>query len=161
MLIDPGLLEIGRIFLERSGQFTLETITSAPAALDLIRAREFDAIISDYMMPDIDGIAFLKKVGGAGNSIPFISLTGRGCEEVAIQALNKGATYTSRKAENWCHSSPRSPTRSGTRSSSAGQRQISSIFNYGRVASLTFSRMPRSPSMAPAMSRCGIGLWKH
>ena len=90
---DPGLLEIGRIFLERSGQFTIETITSAPAALDLIRTREFDAIISDYMMPDMDGIAFLKKVRGAGNSIPFIILTGRGCEEVAIQALNEGATY--------------------------------------------------------------------
>jgi len=90
---DPGLLEIGRIFLEPSGQFTVETVASAPEALDLLRTRNFDAIISDYMMPEMDGIEFLKKVRKAGDTIPFIILTGRGCEEVVIQALNEGATY--------------------------------------------------------------------
>lgn len=90
---DPGLLEIGRIFLERSGPFAVETVTSAPAALDLLNTRHFDAIISDFMMPEMDGLQFLKTVRGSGNSIPFIMLTGRGCEEVAIQALNEGATY--------------------------------------------------------------------
>jgi PAS domain S-box-containing protein len=90
---DPGLLEVGRIFLERSGPFAVETVTSASAAMDLLKTREFDAIISDYMMPEMDGIAFLKKVRGSGDTIPFIILTGRGCEEVVIQALNEGATY--------------------------------------------------------------------
>jgi len=90
---DPGLLEVGRIFLERSGPFAVETVTSAPAALDLLRTGEFDAVISDYMMPEMDGITFLKKVRGSGDTIPFIILTGRGCEEVVIQALNEGATY--------------------------------------------------------------------
>ena len=90
---DPGLLDIGRIFLERSGQFTVETVTSATEALELLKTRDFDAIISDYMMPEMDGIEFLKKVRGTGDTIPFIILTGRGCEEVVIQALNEGATY--------------------------------------------------------------------
>jgi CheY-like chemotaxis protein len=48
---DPGLLEIGKIFLERGGQFAVETVTSAPAALTLLDTKEYDAIISDYMMP--------------------------------------------------------------------------------------------------------------
>lgn len=45
------------------------------------------------MMPGMDGIRFLKTLRAAGNPIPFIILTGRGCEEVAIDALNAGATY--------------------------------------------------------------------
>jgi PAS domain S-box-containing protein len=90
---EPGLLEIGKLFLEQSGQFSVDTITSATAALDLLNTRTFDAIISDYQMPDIDGINFLKKVRASGNTIPFILFTGRGREEVVIQALNEGADF--------------------------------------------------------------------
>jgi PAS domain S-box-containing protein len=41
----------------------------------------------------MDGIAFLKTVRASGNTIPFILFTGRGREEVAIQALNEGADF--------------------------------------------------------------------
>ena len=44
-------------------------------------------------MPGMDGIAFLKTVRASGNTIPFILFTGRGREEVAIQALNEGADF--------------------------------------------------------------------
>jgi CheY-like chemotaxis protein len=74
---EPGLLEVGKLFLERGGQFTVDTITSAPAALALMNTKSYDAIISDYQMPVMDGIEFLKKVRGSGNTIPFILFTGR------------------------------------------------------------------------------------
>jgi PAS domain S-box-containing protein len=90
---EPGLLEIGKIFLEQNGQFSVDTITSAPAALALMETKAYDAIISDYQMPDMDGIRFLKKVRSSGNTIPFILFTGRGREEIVIQALNEGADY--------------------------------------------------------------------
>jgi CheY-like chemotaxis protein len=90
---EPDLLEIGRLFLEHTGQFTVETITSAPTALALLKTTDFDAIISDYQMPEMDGIAFLKIVRAAGKDIPFILFTGRGREEVVIQALNEGADF--------------------------------------------------------------------
>ncbi|MDD1683661.1 MAG: response regulator, partial [Methanoregula sp.] len=90
---EPGLLEIGKIFLEQNGQFSVDTITSAPAALALMETKAYDAIISDYQMPDMDGIGFLKKVRSSGNTIPFILFTGRGREEIVIQALNEGADY--------------------------------------------------------------------
>ena len=90
---EPGLLEIGKIFLERSEQFSVETITSAPAALRLLSETDYDAIISDYQMPGMDGIGFLKRIRTSGNTIPFILFTGRGREEVAIQALNEGADF--------------------------------------------------------------------
>jgi len=88
-----GLLEIGKTFLEHTGNFSVETINSATAALGLIKSKQFDAIVSDYQMPGMDGIEFLKKVRSSGNTIPFILFTGRGREEVVIQALNEGADF--------------------------------------------------------------------
>src|SRR5208337_2365443 len=88
---EASLLEVGKLFLERSGQFSVDVITSAPAALELLKKGTYDAIVSDYQMPEMDGIAFLKKVRSSGNTIPFILFTGRGREEIAIQALNQGA----------------------------------------------------------------------
>ena len=90
---DPGLLEIGKLFLEQSGRFSVDIITSASAALPLMNTTKFDAIISDYQMPGMDGIGFLKSVRASGNAIPFILFTGRGREEIVIQALNEGANF--------------------------------------------------------------------
>ncbi|MDD1686077.1 PAS domain S-box protein [Methanoregula sp.] len=90
---EPGLLEIGKIFLERKGQFTVDTITSASAAFTLLDTKNYDVIISDYQMPGMDGIQFLKTIRTSGNTIPFILFTGRGREEVVIQALNEGADF--------------------------------------------------------------------
>lgn len=75
---EPGLLEVGKLFLEQGGQFTVDTITSAPAALALMNTRVYDAIIADYQMPVMDGIEFLKRVRGSGNTIPFTLLPGGG-----------------------------------------------------------------------------------
>ncbi|MGA2699264.1 MAG: response regulator, partial [Methanoregula sp.] len=90
---EPGLLEIGKLFLERSGEFGVDVITSAPDALILMDTKAYDAIISDFQMPGMDGIEFLKEVRNSGNMIPFILFTGRGREEIAIQALNEGADF--------------------------------------------------------------------
>ncbi len=88
-----SLLEIGKIYLEQDGLFSLDTASSASAALALLNSKDYDAIISDYQMPEMDGIELLKKVRGSGNNIPFILFTGRGREEVVIQALNEGADF--------------------------------------------------------------------
>ncbi len=87
------LLEIGKFFLEEGGLFSVDIINSAPASLTLLNSKNYDAIISDYQMPGMDGIELLKKVRTSGSTIPFILFTGRGREEVVIQALNEGADY--------------------------------------------------------------------
>ncbi len=87
------LLEIGKIFLEDTGEFTIDPVISASLALENLKTKHYDAIVSDYEMPVIDGIAFLKTLKSQGSDIPFIIFTGRGREHVAMEALNNGAAF--------------------------------------------------------------------
>ncbi|MFZ2074044.1 MAG: PAS domain S-box protein [Methanoregula sp.] len=87
------LLEISKLFLELSGLFLVDTISSAPAALDLMNTKTYDAVISDYQMTEMNGIEFLKRVRASGNTTPFILFTGRGREDVVIEAINSGADF--------------------------------------------------------------------
>jgi PAS domain S-box-containing protein len=97
---EPDLLGIGKIFLEESGDFSVTTIGSAPAALALLKKEQFDAIISDYQMPGMDGIQFLVEVRTHFGAVPFILFTGKGREEVVIQAINSGADFYLQKGGN-------------------------------------------------------------
>jgi PAS domain S-box-containing protein len=87
------LLDLCRLFLERSGRMKVETALSAHEGLEKLQGNEYDAIISDYEMPGMNGVEFLKAIRGTNNRIPFIIFTGRGREEVVIEALNSGADF--------------------------------------------------------------------
>jgi len=96
LLVDDEetLLEVSKIYLEKMNEkFNIITVESAVQALEMIEDQDFDVIISDYQMPIMNGLEFLSIVRNAGNEIPFIIFTGKGREEVAIQALNLGADY--------------------------------------------------------------------
>jgi len=71
---EEELLELGKLFLEKSGQFRVETVTSAHDAFRLLESKSFEAIVSDYQMPDMDGIAFLKAIRVEFPDLPFIFL---------------------------------------------------------------------------------------
>ena len=90
---EESLLTLGKVFLERSGGFRVDTIPSAVQALKLPHLHTYDAIVSDYQMPGMDGIAFLKEIRSSHGNIPFILFTGRGREEVVIEAINNGADF--------------------------------------------------------------------
>jgi PAS domain S-box-containing protein len=87
------LLQVGKVFLERNKDYSVDTVTSATKALGMMDTKHYDAVISDYQMPGMDGIAFLHEVRNRGNVVPFILFTGKGREEIVIQALNEGADF--------------------------------------------------------------------
>ncbi len=93
LLVDdePELLEIEKTFLEKAGDLQLVLACSAKEALDILDNKDIDVIVSDYMMPGMDGIELLREIRSAEDNRPFILFTGKGREEVAIEALNLGA----------------------------------------------------------------------
>ena len=103
---EPDLLEIGKLFLEQSEDLHVDTMTSARAALVTLGKVPYDAIISDYQMPEMDGLSFLKEVRAQYTDIPFILFTGRGREEVVIEAMLAGLALYLFIAHIFTHSHP-------------------------------------------------------
>ncbi|WP_214036539.1 response regulator, partial [Methanospirillum sp.] len=62
---DPLLLETGRLYLQKFGNFTVDTAESVAKALKKLGEGPYDAIISDYQMPVMDGLSFLKHLRGS------------------------------------------------------------------------------------------------
>ncbi len=102
LLIDdePALLEVLRLFSERSREMSVHTTQSATEALKLLPKKSFDAIIVDYDMPEINGIEFLKIIRSEGNTTPVIIFTAAGHEHTAIEAINNGANFYLKKGED-------------------------------------------------------------
>jgi PAS domain S-box-containing protein len=100
LLIDdePTLLDLGIIFLKEQGGFEVTSASKVSYALSLLDTQIFDAIVSDYQMPEMDGLSLLTLLREQGNDTPFIIFTGKGREEVAMQALNCGADFYIQKA---------------------------------------------------------------
>jgi PAS domain S-box-containing protein len=90
---EQDFLDLTRTFLGKGGDVRLEGVTSAEQALDRLKEASYDAIVSDYQMAGMDGISLLKDLRARGDRTPFIVLTGKGREEVAIEALNNGADF--------------------------------------------------------------------
>ncbi len=98
---EPGILEIAQDFLESEGDISVTTADSASQALTRLKNENIDVIISDYQMPPgMNSIELLKQLREEGNDTPFIIFTGRGREEVAIEALNNGAAFYLQKGIN-------------------------------------------------------------
>ena len=89
---DEMLLDISKEFLQLDVDILIDTAISYNVAIDMIKFKKYDVIISDYQMNHKTGIDLLKELRLI-NNIPFILFTGRSREEVAIEALNSGATF--------------------------------------------------------------------
>jgi PAS domain S-box-containing protein len=90
---EEDLLDLAKEFLESSPDVVVETAPRARDGLQRVREGGIDAVVSDYMMPEVDGLAFLKELRSAGDRTPFILFSGKGREEVVIDALNNGVDF--------------------------------------------------------------------
>ena len=90
---DAQLLKLSERFLtEADSRLAVETTTDPAEALDALDAEPYDAVISDYQMPEMNGLELLEAVRTHQSSdLPFVLFTGEGAEHVASEALNLGA----------------------------------------------------------------------
>ena len=82
-------------FFAIDSDYELLTYTSPIQALhDLeTKIKSIDLVISDYLMPEMDGITFLAKIKARYPLVPRILLTGYADKENAIKAINNVGLY--------------------------------------------------------------------
>ena len=87
---DLDLQNAVKTLLERSG-YSVDAVDNGADAVDYTESAEYDGMILDWMMPEMDGIATLKKIRGRGRSIPCLLLTARDAVEDRVTGLDAGA----------------------------------------------------------------------
>ncbi len=84
--------QMTRLILEEIGIRYIHEAENGRQAMATAALQPLDLIISDFNMPEMDGLALLRAVRGhpAARKIPFILLTGRGDRELVVKAAQAG-----------------------------------------------------------------------
>ena len=72
--------------------FCVTTTDSAENALKLLEKTTFDLVLSDLLMPRIDGIALAKAIKEMGQNVPVVVMTGYASIETAVESMKAGAS---------------------------------------------------------------------
>ena len=79
--------------LRRNGyDLAFERVDTAEAMNTAFDSREWDIIIADYMMPRFSGVAALELVKDRGIGLPFIMVSGKIGEDIAVEAMRLGCS---------------------------------------------------------------------
>lgn len=90
---DPGFADLTATYLTRECEsIVVDTANNAEEAMQQLRSKTYDCVVSDYNMPGADGLSLLRTVRNEFEHLPFILFTGRGSEEVASKAISAGVT---------------------------------------------------------------------
>jgi response regulator RpfG family c-di-GMP phosphodiesterase len=82
-----------KAYLSLETDYRVLTFTSAKEALAVAQKEPIDLVISDYLMPEMDGITFLGKMKQIAPEAPRIVLTGYADKENAIKGINEVGLY--------------------------------------------------------------------
>ncbi|MFN2456228.1 MAG: PAS domain S-box protein [Pyrinomonadaceae bacterium] len=87
---DPDLRSLLDISLQAHG-YDVTNCSSGGSALEELRRRDFDLLLTDLMMPEMDGIALLKAALEIDPHLVGIIITGQGKIQTAVDAMQSGA----------------------------------------------------------------------
>ncbi len=76
----------------RQEQWEVVTAANGTEALQSVRAREFDLLVLDWMLPDVDGMEVLRRVRADSPQLPVLMITARGGHADQVVAFQNGAT---------------------------------------------------------------------
>ncbi len=88
----PVMRKIFTHLANQIGLQKIDTVASAPEALEKLRENKYDVILCDWKMPEMDGIDLLNAMRQEPElqKIPFIMVTSEGSEEKVKQAIEAG-----------------------------------------------------------------------
>ncbi|MCG8650672.1 MAG: response regulator [Pirellulales bacterium] len=87
----PTQLQQLRMVLEKEG-YTVKSAVNGKEAFDAIKENPPSLVITDLQMPEMSGLDLVSAVRGIALTIPVILTTSQGSEEIAAEALQKGAS---------------------------------------------------------------------
>jgi DNA-binding NarL/FixJ family response regulator len=89
---EPGVRESVQAYLEDGDEFSVQVASNANEAWELLQRETPDLVVSDIMMPQVDGYQFLKKLRDdlRFKALPVIFLTARGMTSDRIEGYNAG-----------------------------------------------------------------------
>lgn len=90
---EPMVAAALRAFLELETSYEVACFTSPSQAIEDIVQTHTHVVVADYMMPEMDGITFLKQVREARPMTTRILLTGYADKDNAIRAINEAGLY--------------------------------------------------------------------
>lgn len=92
MVVDDeeNIREVLSNYLE-SMNYSVDTAEDGQEALKKYKKGDFDLIISDLLMPNIDGLELLKRIRELDKDVIFLMITGYPSIETAVDAIKKGA----------------------------------------------------------------------
>ena len=89
---EKEMCELVKDFLGGAG-YEVETAQDGREALEAVRQKDLDAVITDLRMPDMDGMELLAAVKAERPDVPVIMVTAFGSIDRAIEAMRAGAFY--------------------------------------------------------------------
>lgn len=85
---------------ESGGLYQVERISSGDACLKKLQSERFDLLLLDYLLPDGEGLDWLRQYNEMGIAIPTVFVTAKGDPRLAIEAMKEGVfDYINRSAE--------------------------------------------------------------
>ncbi|MBA3697079.1 MAG: sigma-54-dependent Fis family transcriptional regulator [Methylotenera sp.] len=88
---EPSMLRLLEISLRQAGYQPI-TAKDGREALEVIRTRKVDCVVSDLHMPRMDGLQLLKEIRQENVELPVIIVTAQGEIKSAIEAMKNGAS---------------------------------------------------------------------
>jgi len=91
-------LRMAERLLQRDSRWRVVTAANGPQALDILRRESIDVVVTDLVMPEMDGLELLGELQQQLPDLPVVIMTSCGSEETAVRALQAGAaSYVNKK----------------------------------------------------------------
>jgi PAS domain S-box-containing protein len=94
LVVDDDQLDrqaVRRCLLQAGIAATIDEASSEAEVVDRVKPGAYNCVLLDYYLPGVDSVALLKRLRTMASDIPIVIFTGRGDEEIAVEAMKSGA----------------------------------------------------------------------